>query len=81
MARSVPDFPAWERACCAMLEGLNQQRNPLRQTFHVPIVIVVPPWVVPLFRECAPDLWSVRSQVVRIETRPYPRTRALRDAA
>ena len=25
------------------------------------------PWVVPLFRDVAPDLWSVRSQVVRIE--------------
>ena len=70
VVRSAPDFATWERAWRAALEALNQQRNPLRQTFHIPIVIVVPPWVVPLFRECAPDLWSIRSQVVRIEPAP-----------
>jgi hypothetical protein len=64
---SAQDFPAWEAVWRRALEGLNQQRNPLRRHFEYPIVIVAAPWVVPLFREVAPDLWSVRSQVVRIE--------------
>lgn len=64
---SAPDFADWEAAWRRSLEGLNQRRNPLRQHLHCPLVIVGAPWVVPLFREVAPDLWSVRSQVVRIE--------------
>jgi len=65
--RSAPDFPDWESAWRRTLEGLNQQRNPLRRRFQCPVIITAAPWVVPLFRETAPDLWSVRSQVVRIE--------------
>ena len=67
VARSARDFPEWEQAWRRTLEGLNQQRNPLRQSFHCPIVITAAPWLVPLFRDVAPDLWSIRSQVVRIE--------------
>lgn len=65
--RSTPDFREWEAAWHSSLEGLNQQRNPMRRKFDCPLVIVAAPWVVPLFREAAPDLWSVRSQVVWIE--------------
>ena len=67
VARSAVDFNAWEAAWRRALEGLNQQRNPLRRYFEFPVIIVAAPWVVPLFREVAPDLWSVRSQVIRIE--------------
>jgi tetratricopeptide (TPR) repeat protein len=65
--RSAPDFPDWEAAWRRALEGLNQQRNSVRGYFEHPLIIVAAPWVVPLFREVAPDLWSVRSQVVHIE--------------
>ena len=65
--RSAPDFADWQVAWGRALEGLNQQRNPLRRRFEFPVIIVAAPWVVPLFRDVAPDLWSVRSQVVRIE--------------
>jgi len=64
---SALDFHAWEAAWRRALEGLNQQRNPLRRHFECPVIIVASPWIVPLFREVAPDLWSVRSQVVWIE--------------
>ena len=65
--RGAPDFPAWERAWRRALEGLNQQRNPMRRHFECPVIIVAAPWIVPLFRDVAPDLWSIRSQVVHIE--------------
>ena len=56
------DFSEWEVAWRSALEGLNQRRNPLRRHFDCPFVIVMAPWVVPLFRDVAPDLWSVRSR-------------------
>jgi hypothetical protein len=64
---AVRNFPEWKAAWQHTLEGLNQQRNPLRRRLQVPLVMVMAPWVVPLFRDVAPDLWSVRSQVIRIE--------------
>jgi tetratricopeptide (TPR) repeat protein len=65
--RSAPDYADWDAAWRRLLGGLNQQRNPLRRRFECPLVIVGPDWLVPLFREIAPDLWSVRTQVVHIE--------------
>src|ERR1700732_2745714 len=73
--RSAPDFSAWEAAWRQALQGLNQQRNPLRRHFACPLIIVAAPWIVPLFREAAPDLWSVRSQVVWIEPDREPARR------
>jgi tetratricopeptide (TPR) repeat protein len=73
--RSAPDFSAWEAALRQALQGLNQQRNPLRRHFACPLIIVAAPWIVPLFREAAPDLWSVRSQVVWIEPDREPARR------
>jgi tetratricopeptide (TPR) repeat protein len=77
LPQSAPDFHDWEDAWRRTLEGLNQQRNPLRRRFEYPLIIVTAPWVVPLFRDVAPDLWSVRSQVVRIEPdREFTRRRS-----
>ena len=68
---AFPDITAeqdnWQAAWRYALGSLNQQRNPLRRKFHVPVIVVGAPWLVPLLREMAPDLWSVRSLVVRIE--------------
>ena len=65
--RSAADHPAWEAAWRRSLAGLNQQRNPLRRRFAWPLLIVGADWVAPTMRDFAPDLWSVRTQVVRIE--------------
>ncbi len=46
---------------------MNQQRNPLRRRLNVPLLIVGAPWVAATMREIAPDLWSVRALVARIE--------------
>src|SRR4051794_36213106 len=68
--QSTADFPQWRIAWRRALEGLNQQRNPLRRHLHCPLVAAAAPWVIPIFRDVAPDLWSVRSQVVHIEPEP-----------
>ena len=61
------DYADWASAWQWALANLNQHRNPLRRRFPCPLLMVGAPWLVPLFRENAPDLWSVRTQVVRIE--------------
>lgn len=71
LAAAVPhaaeDHAAWEMAWRWGLATLNQSRNPLRRGLDRTLVLVGGPELVPLFRESAPDLWSVRSLVVWIE--------------
>ncbi len=64
--QSAPDLEQWERAWHYALGTLNQQRNPIRRDIQCPLLMVGAPWLVQLFRRTAPDLWSVRSQIVRI---------------
>lgn len=63
---SADDFAAWRMAWRWGLATLNQNRNPLRRWIGCSLVIVGTPELVPLFREAAPDLWSVRSLVAHI---------------
>lgn len=57
----------WEEAWGVAAARLNQYRNPLRSQLNVPLIFVGAPWVQTTLREMAPDLWSVRTLVVRIE--------------
>jgi tetratricopeptide (TPR) repeat protein len=74
LAAAVPhtaeDHAAWDMAWRWGLATLNQNRNPLRRRIDRTLVLVGVPELVPLFRESAPDLWSVRSLVVWIEPDP-----------
>ncbi len=70
VAEAAPHAAVWKQAWQALLEGLNQQRNPLRREIDGPLVLVGAGWLVPMLREVAPDLWSVRSLVTRIEPAP-----------
>ena len=63
---SARDHGAWFMAWRWGLATLNQNRNPLRRWFGRSLVIVATPDLVPMFREAAPDLWSVRSLVAHI---------------
>ena len=67
VSHAAPDYEDWMGAWRWALATLNQQRNPLRRHFACPLVLVGARWLVPVFREIAPDLWSVRTQVVQIE--------------
>jgi tetratricopeptide (TPR) repeat protein len=67
VAESAPDSGVWKQAWRACLEGLNQQRNPLRRQIDGPLLLVGAGWLVPMLRETAPDLWSVRSLIAHIE--------------
>lgn len=65
---AVKEYESWAEAWSTGVARLNQYRNPLREQFQVPLLFVGSSWVQPVIREMAPDLWSVRTLVVRIET-------------
>lgn len=49
------------------LSALNPRRNPLRRQLSVPLIFAGPMWLQEVFREAAPDIWSIRETVARIE--------------
>jgi len=63
---SDPEIKQWQQAWRYGLASLNEQRNPLRERFACPLVLVGAPWLHTLLREAAPDLWSVRTGVVSV---------------
>lgn len=65
--KNDPDFRAWSEAWREGAARLNQYRNPLRESFNIPLVLVAAPWVQSVLRDMSPDLWSVRTIVVNIE--------------
>ena len=74
MGSVIPESDAeiirWKDAWRHGLATLNQQRNPLLRRFNCPLVLVGAPWLNPLLREIAPDLWSVRAAVVMVTAAP-----------
>ena len=67
------EIELWKEAWRHGLSALNQHRNPLLRRFKCPLVLVGAPWLQPLLREAAPDLWSVRSAVVNVVAAPVLR--------
>ena len=63
---ALRDKRAWDNAWRHALVGLNQQRNPLRRRFPLPVILVGDTDLVVAMREIAADLWSVRALSLRI---------------
>ncbi len=63
---------AWKAACGKMFTLLNLHRNRILKALPVPLVFVGEPWLQQIFREAAPDFWSVRSTVVRLLPQSEP---------
>jgi tetratricopeptide (TPR) repeat protein len=61
------DFSAWQEAWQFALARLNPRRNEIRRQFNCALIFVGAPWLQQTMREIAPDLWSVRTLVARIE--------------
>jgi tetratricopeptide (TPR) repeat protein len=64
---SSPDYGSWAAAWRGAVARLNQFRNPLREHFQIPVILVGAPWLQRVLRENAPDLWSIKTLVARIE--------------
>ena len=52
------------------LSALNPRRNPLRRQLSVPLIFAGPMWLQEVFREAAPDIWSIRETIVRRSSAP-----------
>jgi tetratricopeptide (TPR) repeat protein len=64
---AVKEYESWRDAWRVAVAVLNRYRNPLVRRFSVPLMFVGAPWLQVLLRDIAPDLWSVRTLVVRVE--------------
>jgi tetratricopeptide (TPR) repeat protein len=74
-------YSEWRDAWRTALARLNAHRNPLREQFRLALTFVGAPWLQEVLREIAPDLWSVRTLVARIEPAPQATTeRAVQQA-
>jgi len=60
-------YHEWVDAWRGMSARLNQFRNPLRSKIDIPLLFVGAHWIQPAIRDIAPDLWSVRTMVTRLE--------------
>jgi tetratricopeptide (TPR) repeat protein len=67
VSEASPQYQEWVEAWRGMSARLNQFRNPLSRQINVPLLFVGAPWIQPVIREIAPDLWSVRTMVTRVE--------------
>lgn len=68
------DFTGWRQAWQDALARLNPRRNEIRRQFNCSLIFVGAPWLQETMREIAPDLWSVRTLVARIEPQPAAET-------
>lgn len=67
------DEAGWMAGWRHAVARMNESRDVLRRQLGGPLVLCGPPWLGPLLRETAPDLWSVRTLVVPIPA-PLPPT-------
>ena len=56
----------WAAAWREGMARLNQYRNPFREKFPVTILFVGAVWIQEITRNMAPDLWSIRRTVIRV---------------
>lgn len=70
--RNVLDPAPVKLAWHHTLAALNSRRNPLRDRLALPLIFAGPFWLQEIMRAAAPDLWSIRDTVARIEPEARP---------
>ena len=71
-AGDSPDLQAWKDAWSTAVARVNERRDVFRSQIDVPLLFVGPLWLQEILLQHAPDLWSVRTLVVRLEAEPRP---------
>ena len=61
------DLKPWQKAWESFLLRANERREVLRERFSNGLVLVAPEGLKTLFREAAPDLWSIRTMVIELD--------------
>jgi len=62
----APEQP-WMRAWEQLFLRANEHRDALRARLRGGLVFAAPPSILPLVREAAPDLWSIRAIVIALD--------------
>jgi hypothetical protein len=62
----------WFPTYWSFFGGLNMQRNSIMRQFPHDLIMCVEPWVMEVFRDNAPDTWSIRRRVFHFEGSPPP---------
>jgi len=70
------NFLAWKEAWQFALARLNPRRNEIRRQFNCSLIFVGAPWLQETMREIAPDIWSVRTLVARIDPQAISETKS-----
>ena len=60
------DYAAWRESWRYAATQINQFRNLLEAGVGCLLIFVGCDWVKPVLRDCAPDLWSIRTGVIEI---------------
>lgn len=61
------ELEEWKAAWREGMARLNQYRNPFREKFDIPVLLVGAEWTKSITRNIAPDLWSVITISIFIE--------------
>lgn len=59
-------YAEWRHAWVQAAARLNEFRNALPRSLHVPLVLAGSPWLTEVLSTVAQDLWSIRTAVTRI---------------
>ena len=72
-----PNYSEWKAAWQLVMHRLNPRRNEIRRQFNCSLIFVGAPWLQETMREIAPDIWSVRTLVARIEPQIVSETKTI----
>jgi tetratricopeptide (TPR) repeat protein len=65
--RFDPKHNDWETAWRYAAARINERRDALRARYNATLIVVGAPWLQETLREAAPDWWSIRSLVIRLQ--------------
>ncbi len=57
----------WDAAWRYAAARVNESRDALRARYNATLIVVCAPWLQETLREVAPDWWSIRSLVIRLQ--------------
>jgi tetratricopeptide (TPR) repeat protein len=65
--RFDPKHNDWETAWRYAAARINESRDALKARYKTTLIVVGAPWLQETLREAAPDWWSIRSLVIRLQ--------------
>ncbi len=80
ISRFDPKYKDWDAAWRYAAARVNESRDALRARYYATLIVVGAPWLQETLREAAPDWWSIRSLVIRLQPDFIPNELSLEPA-